>query len=267
MTTSNTTDNPIFRAARAAVAELTTPEAWHWYGRQLQNGAAITYRGLVMVQHWMRSSQGQTAAIEPAQAKTTDPESPLMESPAPEQTDTPAVWTALEANGGAVHEPVQVIATPEVSSEATDLGQSTLSVADQTEGNDGAMASTEDQRLEDSHDLTMVTEEDPLRDNAIPFSDDELECGPPFLEEEEDTSFFSPEEDEDTDRLLYEDTEPDPSTTTSDLSAMIQAYMRQKRGDSDEQVASEAIAHTSPSETAAVAWEEHQVVSDSAARD
>jgi hypothetical protein len=235
--------NPIHRAIR----ELTTPQARRWYWQQLQTTATLAQRigqqGLTLARHWLNASRGQVAVVEPV------------------QDDAPAAWAALEANEGITSVPVQ---TKAAALETVP----TPSVVAQTKLDDGAMAAAEDEGIEDSHNLPMVSENEPLRVSEIPF-DDELECGPPFLEEEEDTSFYLAEEDEDTDNLLYDDTEPDPSPTKADLSAMIQAYLRQQDTISSESSEEEAIAHPSavldsPSGVTAFAWEEHPVASDSA---
>ena len=54
--TTNPRYNPIFRATRAAFAELTTAEARRWYWQQLQTSAIlaqkITLQGVTIAQRW-----------------------------------------------------------------------------------------------------------------------------------------------------------------------------------------------------------------------
>jgi hypothetical protein len=262
VTSTNTTDNPLLKATRAAFKELTTPEAQRWYRQQLQTSAAIAHQGFILVRHVIHSSRKDIAAV-----SQTSEAIALTEATAPAQAEAPAVWLALEANSGVVHEPVQAIAPFEVSSEAAELGpEHPPSVWAATEMNDHETASA-DEGLEDSLDPTMGTGDEPLPDREIPF-DEELECSPLFLEEEEDTSFFSHEEVESTDDTLNESKDPNASLPASDLSAMIQAYM-QKNSVSSESSDEDAIAHPSPalgspSEAAAFAWKEHHPVSESA---
>jgi hypothetical protein len=264
VTSTNTTDNPLLKATRAAFKELTTPEAQRWYRQQLQTSAAIAHQGFILVRHVIHSSRKDIAAV-----SQTSEAIALTEATAPAQAEAPAVWLALEANSGVVHEPVQAIASAEVSSEAADLRQEHAPpVWAATEVNEDMTAFVDDDGLEASLALAMATEDDPLPGIQIPFNDD-LECGPPFLSEEEDTSFFSPEEDGDTEKLLSEDTDPDSFSPPSNLSAMIQAYLRENSSPA-ESVGENAITH--PSSTpdsaggaAAFAWEKHQSASDSAA--
>jgi hypothetical protein len=241
MSTTNTTYNPLLRATRAAFRELTTPEARRWYSQQLQTSAAIAQRitqpGLTLVRRWIGASRGQVAVVEPVQTNT------LTQAAAPEQTDV-----VVEPVQAAVVEPKQAISPTEASAEAADLVQETAPPTwAATEGNDEP-AGVDYEVIEDSLDLTMVSEDDPLPEGEIPF--DNLECGPPFLsEEDEDTSFYQAEDDEDADSLTYEETKPDPSATTSELSAMIQAYYMRKNSVSAELAESSSAEAIAPAET------------------
>jgi hypothetical protein len=192
-----TTTNPFPKALHAAWCELTTPEAKTWYGAkraQAKATATFTYaiasQGIAAIQRWLKPHPKQGLLFNPdAQA-------------------TNSISVARDAN---------------LVFETTELDQEPASwIWASTEANDHETALTEDEAIEDKLDFAMAADDELLPDNEIPFSD-EWECGPPFLsEEEEDTSFFSPEDDENTDRLLYEDTESDSSASTADLSAMIQ---------------------------------------------
>jgi hypothetical protein len=318
MSTTNTTYNPIFRATRAAFAELTTAEAQRWYGTQAKATAArasaistdihtISHLSIAAVTRllqrkpalaaveqveiadtvdeaiasteviaesvqdedvtelrpWSYAGREQTAVSEP------EPSIALTEATAPAQAEAPAVWLAREAMGSVVYQPEQAISSTEVSSEAIALEQEHAPpVWAATEVNDSETASVKDERIEDALDLTIAAGDNPLPEGQIPF-DEALECGPPFLVEEEDTSFYQAEDDEDADILTSDDPEPESSATTPDLSAMIQAYM-QENSITAESSGEDAITH--PSSTpdsvggaAAFAWEEHQGASESAA--
>ena len=80
---------------------------------------------------------------------------------------------------------------------------------------------TDYELLDDSQELPTEADE-LLVDDEIPFSD-ELESGPPF--QEEDDSFFDPEEDS-SDSLLEEDLEPSESVLPSDLNERVEAYLK-----------------------------------------
>ena len=61
--TTNTSYNPIFRATRAAITELTTPEAWSWYRQQVQVTAALTHHGFTLIQRWVSASCKPIAVV------------------------------------------------------------------------------------------------------------------------------------------------------------------------------------------------------------
>jgi hypothetical protein len=286
MTTSNTHYNPIFRATRAAFAELTTAEALRWYGTQAKATAArasaiatgihtISHLSIAVLTRLLQRKPA-LAAVERVEiagavdeAISSTEVTALAKATAPEQAKAPAAWPTRAVNSGVVHERVQAIAPAEVSSETDALEQETVPpVWAATEVNEDMTAFVDDDGLEASLALAMATEDDPLPGIQIPFND-ELECGPLFLSEEEDTSFFSPEEDGDTDKLISEDTDPDSFSPPSNLSAMIQAYLRENSSPA-ESVGEDAIAHPSSTSDSVVgasafAWEEHQAASESAA--
>jgi hypothetical protein len=198
MTTTNKPYNPFFRATRAAFAELTTSEAWHWYLQQIITSAAITYQGLTLIRRWLTSNRGQVAAvIEPVQAITisddNDPEQVIApaETAEPESVAVPANWLAVEANDFAAVEPVQAIAP-------TEPPPSDLAATEAGEALDYEV-------VEDGDQSAMAADEGPLLETETPFTD-ELESGPPFIDEDEDLSFFQPEDDEALDSLLHKET-------------------------------------------------------------
>ena len=98
-------------------------------------------------------------------------------------------------------------------------------------------ASLDYEVLESLPELPTATVDEPLLETRIPFND-ELECGSPFLEEDDD-SFFEPEEHE-ADSLLEGNLEPSASGLPPDLSARIQAYMQTQ----DSSVGPEDAAHS-----------------------
>jgi hypothetical protein len=129
MTTTNTPYNPIFRATRAAVAELTTPDARRWYRAQSKAMAAmamvIAHKSTATVEQWLKPKPVPEVVADTGTEKIA-----LAEATAPEQTNAPAVWAALEANdSAAVDEPAQAIAlhpeyaAGEVQPEASELEQ------------------------------------------------------------------------------------------------------------------------------------------------
>ena len=195
--TTNTRYNPIFRATRAAWCELTTPEARRWYWQQIQTSAIlaqkITLQGVTIARRWISASRGQVAVELEQQGNSTEIKPAAVSAPAEtvalELGDISASWAASEANDTpteALSE--QAIAVVEPSAAAADLGPEPesldLAATEQT-------TATDYELLEDSQELPTEADE-PLVDDAIPFSD-ELESGPPF--QEEDDSFFDPEED------------------------------------------------------------------------
>jgi hypothetical protein len=285
--TMNTTCNPLLKATRAAFAELTTSEAQLWYSTQAKATAArasaiatgigtisrlsITTATRLLQRKPVLASLEQVE-ITDARGEAIAPAEASAESVQDEDTTELRPWTiSSQEQTEAAIEPVQASTSTEVSSEAADLGQEhTPPVWAATEVNDHETASAEDEGIEDGLALTIVTGDEPLPDSKIPF-DEELECAPPFLEEEEDTSFFSPEEEEPTNDLLNEDIDPNSFLPPSDLSAMIQAYMRQNSvsaESSDEDASAQpSAAPDSTDGAAAFAWEEHQVASDRTSRE
>ena len=241
----NTSYNPLFRATRAACSELTTPEAWRWYRQQLQTSAALAHQGLTLVRRWLTSSRGQVAAVvKSAQAITlpddTDPEQVSAPSgfAEPESPEVTANWLAVEANDFAVVESEQAIASPKsVPAAAVPKAEPEPSVLAATE----QTTATDYELLDDSQELPTEANE-PLPEVELPFTDD-LESGPPYLSEEDD-SFFDPEEDSNS--LLEEDFESSASVSPADLDARIQAFM-QARGISTE--AEDSSSHHSPTPT------------------
>jgi hypothetical protein len=222
--------NPILRAIR----ELTTPQARRWYWQQLQATATLaqtlTHRSLATTRHLLDVSKPALIAA------VAEPEQAVINATAPVEASANGLAPKSISPGGAVQESDQEIALAHVAAVAAALAyEHTPQAWVATEVNESETASSEDEGLEDSHGHMRVTEDEPFPEGEIPF-DDELECGSPFLSEEEDTSFFSPEEEEDP--------ELDPSATPSDLSAMIQAYML-KNSISSESVGEDAIAHPS----------------------
>ena len=113
----------------------------------------------------------------------------------------------------------QAIAVVEPSAAAADLGPESesldLATTEQT-------TATDYESLDDSQEVPTEADE-PLVDDVIPFTDN-LESGPPFAQDEDD-SFFDPDE-EDSDSLLEEDCEPVASVLPSDLSERVEAYLK-----------------------------------------
>ena len=152
--------------------------------------------------------------------------------------DISAGWAAIEANDiptATLSE--QAIAASESSAAAADLGPEPesldLTATEQT-------TATDYELLDESQELLTEADE-PLVNEAIPFSD-ELESGPLF--QEEDDSFFDPEEDS-SDSLLKDDLEPSESVLPSDLDERVTAYL-QAHGISTEPEDA-AHSHLSPS--------------------
>jgi hypothetical protein len=241
MSTTNTPYNPIFRATRAAFAELTTPEAQHWYRQQLQTSAAIAQRitqpGLTLARRWLGASRGQTAVIEPVQTDT------LTQAAAPEQTDV-------------VVEPEQAIASTEASAEAADLVQEhTPSVWAATDEVEGA-AGDDYELLEDNNDI-LAAEDEPLSEDEISVKD-------------ADTSSYEPDDEDVTDGLTHEPIESAQTQLPSRLSLLVQEYMRQKNVTPAESVGEDGPVHSvhasdSTAGTAAFAWEDTHANGDSEA--
>jgi hypothetical protein len=234
MSTTNTTYNPLLRATRAAFRELTTPEAWRWYGQQLQTSAALAHRitqpGLTLVRRWISARSGQVAVAEPVQTDT------LAQSAAPEQTD-------------AVVEPVQAITSTEASSEAAELVQdiapTSLAPMEEVAG----AAGVDYELLEDSNDILAADDETLAEDETS--------------EEETDTSFYEPEDEDATDDLTHEPEDAAQPQHPSMLSQLVQEYMRQKNITSTEAVGEDGpvrSAHASNSTAgagaAAFVWED-----------
>ena len=218
--------NPIFNATRAAWSELTTPEAGRWYKRQLQSTKALTHQGLTLVRHWLSASRRQVSAVEPVQVSDSTGIEPTRVSAPSETTttelgDIPAGWAAIEANSSiAVPLSEQAITGAEAPAPAADLAPEPepSALATPEPG-----ATPEYEMLDDWQEPPTETGDEPLLDVAI-LNSDELESGPPFLPEEEDDSFFGPDED-DSDSL-QDDLEPSASVLPADLSARVEAYLQ-----------------------------------------
>jgi dsDNA-binding SOS-regulon protein len=197
--------NPILRAIR----ELTTPQARRWYWQQLQTTATLaqtlTRRSLATTRHLLDASKPALIAA------VAEPEQAVINATAPVEAPANGLVPEAISPSGAVQESDQEIALAHVAAVAAALAyEHTPPAWVATEVNESETSSSEDEGLEEA-----------------------LECCPPFVEEQEDTSFFLAEDDEDIDRLLYNDTEPHPSSVND-----------------------------SADEAAAFAWEEHQIVSD-----
>jgi hypothetical protein len=238
----NTSYNPIFRATRAAWTELTTPQAWRWYAQQLQTSAALAYQGLTRIRRWLNESRGQSAVVPVQRFDSTAIESAQVsaqpETTASELGGIPAAWNAIEANPIPTATPSeQAIAVAETQAPAADLAHEPESLHLATIEPD---TSLDYELLDEPQERPTGTNGEPLSEVETPFSDD-LESGPPYLPEEED-SFFDPEEDS-SDSLLEDDLEPVASELPSDLDARIQAFM-QARGISTE--ADDSSSHHSP---------------------
>ena len=209
--TTNTHYNPIFRATHAAFAELTTPDARRWYWQQLQTSAVlaqkITLQAGTVARRWISASRGQVAVelVQEHDVMATEPAA----------VSAPAATPSEQAI--AVAEPSAAAADLELELEPDSLD---LAATEQT-------TATDYERLDDSQELLSEVDE-PLVDAEIPFTD-ELECGPPFVQEEEE-SFFDPEtEDDRSDSLLEEDCEPVVSVLPSDLNERVEAYLQAHR--------------------------------------
>ena len=235
--TTNTRYNPIFRATRAAWNELTTPAARRWYAQQLQTSAALTAQGLTHVRRWLDTSRGQSVVVPVQDNDSTATEPAQVSAPtALELGDTPAVWNAIEANsdiGTTISQ--QAVLEDEAQAPAADL-------AHKPETTIEPGASLDYELLDEPQERPTGTNGEPLSEVETPFSDD-LESGPPYLSEEDD-SFFDPEEDSNS--LLEEDFESSASVSPADLDARIQAFM-QARGISTE--AEDSSSHHSPTPT------------------
>ena len=231
--TTNIQYNPIFRATRAAWCELTTPDARRWYGQQLQTATALANRGLSFVRRWLYASRGQSTIVELSQEDSTEREPAQVSAPtettALEQSGVTATRAAIEAN------PTPTEALSEQAIDVADVQAPAADLAHEPESLDLATiepgASLDYELLDDSQERPTGTNGDePLSEVETPFSDD-LESGPPYLPEEDD-SFLNPEEDA-SDSLLEDDLEPVASVLPADLNERIQAYL-QPRGSSVE---------------------------------
>jgi hypothetical protein len=314
MTNPPTHYNPLLRATRAAFAELTTPEAWHWYAQQLQTGAALaqtlTRRSITTARHLLNSSKSAptlAAVVKPEQAdsqsdaiataKTTTSAEPIAMTKATEteQSDTPAevdsaasdrqgieliedgafidllqpatgpsfTTTSILRNGlsfiaesvspsSVVDEPAQAKATAVVPAEAAELEPETTPSTEAAPETNGSAEGVDYKGLEHSNHSVAGAEDESTSDDEIP-SDDELECGPPlsYEQEDEDPSFYLPDDDQDADDSQHESTQP------SDLASLIQKFLQQKESALAEATGVEVIAH--PSHTPAEATAELQM--------
>ena len=222
--TTNIQYNPIFRATRAAFAELTTPAARRWYAQQLQTTAALVSQKLTHVRRWLNASRGQNTVVPVQQGDSTEIE-PAHVGAQPETTASglggiPAAWAAIEANPtptATLSE--QAIAVADTQATTADLGPEPelldLAATEQ-------ITATDYERLDDSQALLTEADE-PLPEVEIPFTDD-LESGPPYLSEE-DVAFFDPEEDS-SDSLIEDDLAQSSSDLPPDLNARLEAYLR-----------------------------------------
>ena len=228
--TTNPRYNPIFRATRLALAELSTPDARRWYRRQFNISAALAHQGVTYLRRRLSSSRGPVA-VEPVQehdVMATEPAavSAPAQAAVAEQGDIPAAWAAIEGNDSiAATLSEQAIAVAQTPAPAADLEPEPesldLAATEHT-------TATDYELLDDSQELPTEADE-PLVDDAIPFSDD-LESGSPFQEDEDDTSFYDPEtEDDSSDSLLEDDLEPSASVLPSDLNERVTAYLQAHR--------------------------------------
>ena len=218
----NTSYNPIFRATRVAFAELTTPAARRWYWQQLQSTAALAHQGLTLVRRWLSASRKPVVVIEPVQVGDSTIEPAQGSAPAQaavlETAEVPAGWAAIEGNDSiAATLSEQAIAVAQTPAPAAGLEPrpepSVLAAIE--------LGATLDYEVLGDWQESLTEADEPLVDVEIPFSD-ELESGPPFVQDE-DTSFFEPDE-EDSDSLLEDDLEKS-SPLPSDLNARLEAYL------------------------------------------
>ena len=183
----------------------------------------ITLQGVTLARRWIGVSRGPVTVelVQEHDMMATQPAavSAPAATVASELGDIAAGWAASEANGN-------IAAT--LSEQAIDVAESPAAAADlEPESESLDLAATERtiatdyELLDDSQELPTEADE-PLVDDAIPFSD-ELESGPPF--QEEDDSFFDPEEDS-SDSLLEDDLEPSESVLPSNLNERVEAYLK-----------------------------------------
>ena len=225
--TTNPHYNPVFRATRAAWSELSTPDARRWYRRQFNISAALAHQGVTYLRRRLSSSRGPVA-VEPVQehdvmATETAAVSAPAQAAVSEQGDILAAWAAIEANDNiAATLSEQAITGAEAQAPAADLEPepepSVLAATEQT-------TATDYELLDDSQELPTEANE-PLPEVELPFTDD-LESGSPFQEDEDDTSFYDPEtEDDSSDSLLEDDLVQSSSVLPSDLNERVEAYLQ-----------------------------------------
>ena len=228
--TTNPHYNPVFRATRAAWSELSTPDARRWYRQQFNISAALAHRGVTYLRRRLSSSRGPVA-VEPVQehdvmATETAAVSAPAQAAVSEQGDILAAWAAIEANGSiAATLSEQAITGAEAQAPAAGLEPEPesldLAATEQT-------TATDYELLDELQELPTEADE-PRNDAEIPFTDD-LESGSPFQEDEDDTSFYDPEtEDDRSDSLLEDDLEPSASVLPSDLNERVTAYLQAHR--------------------------------------
>ena len=221
--TTNNNYNPLFRATRAALAELTTTDARRWYWQQLRTSAALVHQGLTHIQRWLGASRGQVV-VEPVQEHDATAIELAVNVPAAttasELGNVSAALATIEANDtptATLSEQAISVAESSAAAAALELEPELLNLA-ATEQN------TDDERLDDSLEFLTGADE-PLVEDGSPFSD-ELECGPPFLKEEEDTSLYAPETKDESGSLLEDDLELSASVLPSDLNERVKAYLQ-----------------------------------------
>jgi dsDNA-binding SOS-regulon protein len=167
MTTSNSPYNPIFRATRAALHELTTPQAQYWYAQQLRAGATLaqtlTLKAIMNAQHLLNArTPATTAFAEPGQS-------------------------AIEATAPANEPVLEVITSADLTlSEAVELEQD---------------VSRSPWSRDEVNDHSAVDDYELLLDESELIPDDDLESSPPLVQEPqaEDISFYLPDEDVEAD--------------------------------------------------------------------
>ena len=225
--TTNPQYNPVFRATRAAWSELSTPAARRWYRQQFNISAALAYQGFTYPRRRLSASSRQVAIDLEHDTASNSTEPAAVSAPAAtvalELGDIAASSAAIEANDTPIATlSEQAIAVAEPSAADLGLEPDSLDLA-ATEQN----TATDYELLDDSQELPTEADER-LVDDAIPFSN-ELECGPPFLKEEDDTSFYDPETEDESDSLLEDDLEPVASVLPPDLSGRVSAYLQAHR--------------------------------------
>jgi hypothetical protein len=151
MTTTNTY-NPIFRAFR----ELTTPQAFRWYGTQAK--ATATLVSTIALRSYSTTQRLLNTSNPMAITAIAEPEQVMGKTEATEAQDLPVPdgWEAIEADDSTVDEPEQAIASTELQqaialSEAEtnapepDIGEAIADVADaEMSGADEALLDDED---------------------------------------------------------------------------------------------------------------------------